>query len=973
MIMVIMFLGTLTSRVQGQQPTISNVLLGTSQILTIMGTNFAKDVNIYGIRYNSLFFSSSTYFTVKLQQPWLSSMVMQVNVTNQLSSPYTFATPFKYTYPDTVSPVNIPYSGGKITITGSFLGSASTPSTVLLANPLSGVNTTCSNINYIIDQTKIECTPASIDHEDILGVTVIQPGINQFANSISVSTKLFTVTNIDQDNDKILLTGLYFYLYYNLGFEVTIGSGSTNDITCISDTQCSFFIPINMTGNGSFTMKALNTQAQVQKPPPLYWDPVFRSLKFVEGVNSTLPDHLFLGTQMLDGVTSASVAINNLLVISSTGSVNPFDVILPKFVGTVVFNVSGYTGHYTTFNWTYPAPRINTTTIESIDNALTISIFGKYLNQDDVTDMAPTIGGIIPLSSIVPGNYTFLRTLLPKSARSGNLTVSIGGQHSSFKVTINPNVTRITSPPTPGGLITITGYYLSPLSFDNEVVLDIKIAGRQCHNPTMIGTSFDPYTITCVAPFGSGNKSVAIFNGNLGVAFPVVYQPPTIDTVTSTILGQSGTVTITGTNFANVNIFVTIGNTSCISPSVNPANTQIICLLKSRGSPVSPIRVASNNLAPIPNLNDTSLPVTVTIDGQSVTKSKFIYSASPVNCSNPCEHGTCVNGVCQCDLGYTGVNCTLKLDASTPVDVPQPSKNSTTIVLGSKAQDVAFDIIIAGIREISSTDEIIKYINMRDTVWNLINTTVDAANNTHNLYNSSLSGVVGFTIMAEMTVFATDQQYDFEGDVFQVSKNSIKYKITLSKWPFTGNNNYLQVLFQSTATSAVQNKPCDGSDQSNNVAGSSTSTNTQNSVRLMEIYQGAGVLRAFFSDRLLVDGRLTYSQVSQVNQSDPAFVDINNAATSNTSYVLAAISVPHFSDSAVVDPNYSSLLVVDNNKPPTGSCGGSSSNDRPWLIPVIVVASVIGAVIIVLSILMVIKRNRLRLMMASIRLKEMRR
>ncbi|GAM25060.1 hypothetical protein SAMD00019534_082350 [Acytostelium subglobosum LB1] len=916
------------------------------QMLTISGSNFAADATVNGIRcLYSPSYNPSTLYMCSIQEPWTSSSITYtLTVGGQVSNAYTLTGVNPYSFPMTVSQTLLPYASPPITITGSFLGNSSNPPTIMIKSSTNFTYTVpCGSIKTLIDQTKIECTPAIVSKDDTNMTLSIQlPGVNQFTNSEAlINYRRFSVSNVQQDNATMTVFGDFFDIYTNT-MEIAIGSGKTNDIKC-TRTMCIFTVTPTMT-YGQFTMKDNTTGSTASTVLAPQWKPVIKYPWITEqNPDASGQDHLIVHTQLIEGATSANVN-----------------------VGSILIGINGYNAP-TFFNYIYPAPLIKVvSTSSTIDNAASVTINGKYLYQASPTPILPSIAGIVGPSypTISPSvmNYTFLVANLPKYARSGNMTVTVAGQVTSYPVFLKPNVTHITTPPTSGGIVTITGYYLALESFSGVKVLDIQINGQPCNNSSYLNSSFDPYYITCQAPPGSGLTNPTSFNGN--VLIPMPYQPPTIDTVSSTILGQSGTVTISGSNFANTSITVTIGPYACGGPVVNQDYTQITC---NFGKPVSPVsRAGPNNqrqLLGIPSSNNDSLPVTVVINGQSVTQSKFLYSSNPSTCINPCDHGTCVNGECLCDVDYTGINCSLKLDNINSVDVPKPSMTSTSIVLGSQSRNVSFDILIAGIREISSTDVILKYVDMRNTVWNLINTT-EINGNLHNVYNTSLDGISTFEITVEMTVFKDNQQYNFEGDLFQVSKNSVKYKITLSKWPFTAKTNYLQVLFQSSAS---PQSTCDGSGEVNPKLGSTTN-NTKNSLRQLEIQQGTGLLRAYYSDRLLVDGRLSYSQVTKVDDTDPSMsgLDTNN---STKLFVITALNIPPFTDSAVIDPNYASLLVVNEDVPVCGTA--SKSSQRVWLIPVIVVASIVGVALIVITAVLVAKRNRLRLMLAGVKLREM--
>ncbi|GAM25062.1 hypothetical protein SAMD00019534_082370 [Acytostelium subglobosum LB1] len=802
----------------------------------------------------------------------------------------------------------------------------------------------------------ISCAPSSVS-QDFINLTISitkEEYMNQFTNPDAVVNIMkFQISDVQQGLTAITVKGWYFDLY-SKSLEVKVGAGIATDLTFTATTLIFSINPL-MTGNGSFVIRDTTPSSTALYSDNRQWKPFIKFVKPNVSNDPNVQDWMLIGHQLVEGSTSITLSVNGVPVTLTIINANLLNITLMNYVSTVVIKMSSYS-NMTPFNYTYPAPYINKVTTNTTitgDAIATITVTGN------------------PLQVLGVWTYSNFRATLPINSRSGQMIVTNGldGLPSiPIPILLRPKIESISPPPTAGGVMTVTGWYIAPKSFANESVLDITVNGVPCTNPTMLDTSFTPYTITCNSPPGSGGALV-VFNSM--VAQSLMYQSPSIDTVSSTLKGRSGAVTITGSNFGS-KVSVMIGTIPCTLPTVNTECTEITCRFISDADPASQdtFQNAVRRLLSVAESNDTiSMPVTVVIDGQSVTKSKFIYSANIEQCASPCQHGKCVLGDCQCDDGFTGKDCSITLDPSLEVDVPQPKENTPSIELGSKARNVEFNISLAGIREINPNapdNQVIKYVNMTNTIWNWVNYTVSGGNTIH-VYNTSLKGVPGFEIIVEMTVFDDNEMYNFEGDHFQAPKNSIKYRVTLSKWPFASMNNYLEVLFQSASGQQVT---CGGVVSSSKVT--STTTNTKNSLRLMEIYQGTGMLRAFYSDRLLVDGRLSYSKVSVVDPTDPAMAGLGMDTDNNnvtTLFVVTSLSVPSFNQSAVIDPNFASLLVI--NKAVT-DCGGNS-NDRKWFIPVVVVASVIGLALIVVVGVIIARKNRVGLLIARMKLNDWRR
>ena len=148
-----------------------------------------------------------------------------------------------------------------------------------------------------------------------------------------------------------------------------------------------------------------------------------------------------------------------------------------------------------------------------------------------------------------------------------------------------PAVTSVTSPPTSGGLITITGSAFGPV-FPN-LVDKVQIGVSQCSSPEV---TVEDTEMTCIAVAGSGSN-LAVEVTISDVKSPVVslfsYLSTTVTAVTKAPT-SGGTITITGTNFGPVGDSrlttagggsITVGSFTCTSGTVTVADTEITCTM----------------------------------------------------------------------------------------------------------------------------------------------------------------------------------------------------------------------------------------------------------------------------------------------------------------------------------------------------------------------------------------------------------
>ncbi|EFA82383.1 hypothetical protein PPL_04808 [Heterostelium album PN500] len=139
----------------------------------------------------------------------------------------------------------------------------------------------------------------------------------------------------------------------------------------------------------------------------------------------------------------------------------------------------------------------------SQDNGNTIIIGSSFGN--DTTSIILHFNGSTPMSpiSISDSMITFkFPTNTPSGIYNGNTLTKFNTSPTfPFKITIQPYITSITSPPTQGGIVTISGQYMTSNIQGNENitvnVYDPKSnLITQCSNATRLNST----SVTCIAP-----------------------------------------------------------------------------------------------------------------------------------------------------------------------------------------------------------------------------------------------------------------------------------------------------------------------------------------------------------------------------------------------------------------------------------------------------------------------------------------
>ncbi|EGG20182.1 IPT/TIG domain-containing protein [Cavenderia fasciculata] len=201
---------------------------------------------------------------------------------------------------------------------------------------------------------------------------------------------------------------------------------------------------------------------------------------------------------------------------------------------------------------------------------------------------------------------------LTSDTPNGKLYLIVEGQQSNGidLIDIKPAIENINPIPTRGGTVTVNGYFFNTLDPKNITFLSGNV---ECTNLTIVSSN----QFTCQAAGGFGKTrpvTLRVNNRNTSALDPVVhlsYQPPTIETTTSTNY-TGGLVTIIGTNFHIQVTNVTIGTENPVDCAVRNIidYNKIVCYLKKWNNDDGILK------------NETYL-VTITVGDQSISKLDF--------------------------------------------------------------------------------------------------------------------------------------------------------------------------------------------------------------------------------------------------------------------------------------------------------------------------------------------------------------
>ncbi|KAF2069558.1 hypothetical protein CYY_009123, partial [Polysphondylium violaceum] len=260
---------------------------------------------------------------------------------------------------------------------------------------------------------------------------------------------------------------------------------------------------------------------------------------------------------------------------------------------TVTVTISGsFTSSKAMFTYIRPNPILNSASPTTYGTAGLIAIAGKYFSPSTATSLVITVGGVPCTSPQRTGDVqiicSFASTAPPgdyKTPLPVSVTIDTASTTNNIFTYTRPNpvLTSVSSTvfATPGP-VTIIGNYFSP-----PTNMLITIGDAPCSSPVVTGDTKVVCTFASNVPV-SNYQTALVVKVTIDVSYITIKQmfyyirpTPTIASASSTNYLVPGAVTITGTFFAPDSLIVTIGGSSCASPTVAPGGNQITCQFQS--------------------------------------------------------------------------------------------------------------------------------------------------------------------------------------------------------------------------------------------------------------------------------------------------------------------------------------------------------------------------------------------------------
>eukprot|EP01132_Coremiostelium_polycephalum_P007646 gene7646-9404_t len=612
----------------------------------------------------------------------------------------------------------------------------------------------------------------------------------------------------------------------------------------------------------------------------------------------------------------------------------------------------------------YNPPIINSVQFE---NQYQLKIEGVNFGTGPNSNAVVSIGGAEPVTQFVTKSDTQIIFDIPKNARNGVVKVIVNGLESNTRpVVMTPILLSSTSIPVEGGEITVFGDFLSPTDQDGNPFSYIFTSMDPQQNSERVECSFIspnyPYQLKCqINSKYKGDISTLLKVSTTDTSnfsqLSVKYQPPTIEGATSVLQNTGGVVTVTGTNFIGFQLKVSIADIDCTDIQLIDSK-KLHCTFNGQAAP---------------GTNGDGLTVKVSMGDLSGSNQVFFYTQNkqcpgqPTPCSG---NGDCdtQTGSCRCKDGFDGISCSVEIPPLPPGQEPPPPPavlpTGGALLQGGKnvndGEDAKpaynFSVGITHLREFDIQRKTVKTLSIeKDLKWDQ-QQMVDE----NNYYYKGI--FPGESVIFELYIklFKNKELVEFAGETIEMASNSIKYQIVISNYTFDKSTNNLDIVYNSITTKNVK-VGCEEMESSTNVDESS------GSLGWFEINSGGATMKARFSERMLLDGRIKKSSVIALPLTDELYQAVNLSTTNSPNELsfLTSIVSPYFNDRVVLDPNFG--VLVSFYKDDKQGCGTGKKNN--WKIPVLAsVFSVVGAAAIIVTVIYVVKSKYLRVRILEIKL-----
>ncbi|KYQ99672.1 EGF-like domain-containing protein [Tieghemostelium lacteum] len=262
----------------------------------------------------------------------------------------------------------------------------------------------------------------------------------------------------------------------------------------------------------------------------------------------------------------------------------------------------------------------------------------------------------------------------------------------------------------------------------------------------------------------------------------------------------------------------------------------------------------------------------------------------PTNNCQPVPHGQCINGTLVCNTGYYGNDCSGTVSPGTPTfNNTSPSAGvNTTTPSGTTQYTTLISIYLLREYDSVSGKVVSEYMFDKWIPTKLSDTSMN--------YKTNITG--NTLVDVNLTYYTQLATVEFGNRSLTIQPSTLKYTISMNEYPFKKQTNTLELVMKSQIL-ASNAQECSSTDS--NYGNDPTSEYYQ----FMKMEVNGVSLYGKFIKYAIVDSR-----PRQISNS----FSIDSQTPNNQGSSLININIPHYSDSVMMDPDFSVLLDLDKTE-----------------------------------------------------------
>jgi len=290
---------------------------------------------------------------------------------------------------------------------------------------------------------------------------------------------------------------------------------------------------------------------------------------------------------------------------------------------------------------------------------------------------------------------------------------------------------------------------------------------------------------------------------------------------------------------------------------------------------------------------------------------EYFEPAPPKVCPGKTEcsgNGNCLNGQCICKSPYGGIDCSSLLIITLPPKVNATNPDTTPVIetdIDGKTVSLSGLISVVALREFSFKSELVKEYQF--TKWLLTNQTNDS--DPSYLYSTTFDNDQT-NINVTIRYFTQATNITFANQVLYMSESTLKYQVDMSKYQFSSQLNYLQLIMSAKIQTQDQDS-CSFTSYVND---------TTSQYSLVQIDKVA--LLGRFIKRAIVD------KVIKDISNDPLDETMSISKDSNAAQTFIGINIPFYKNTVSLDPDFSVLIDTPASDKENSICSNNKSKSK---------------------------------------------